>query len=151
VSDPRPSRELRAFRSVLVLTAGLLLALGIAGLFAPGVLHTMFGPKVLASSRGYAAMSRLFGVGMVALGVGSLLAAARPERNRTMLLTLFVGLAGFVVTMIVSTTKDELSRGVVWIYAVIGFVLLMLLFRFYPRARTEADPPAPPVEDEPRM
>lgn len=144
-----PGPELRAFRWLLVLTGVLFGALAAAALFGPGIVHAMFGPRrVAADAPGLAAVTRLFGAAVLPLAVGTLLVAARPERNRTMLLTILVALAAFTVTVIVVLAKNEVSRGISWVYAVVGAALLLLLFRYYPRVR---EPDVQPPEDEPRM
>lgn len=114
---------------------------GVSGLFFTGLLHGVLGPDVDAGVGGFLGMARLYGALALAVGVGYVVGAIDPMRNRGLLFVLFAvplltGVAG-----IVAAAKSEVAPAKGALFAAFNLAYLLLYFRLYPR-------PAIPAEEE---
>lgn len=132
----------RGFRALLVLGAIISIAIGIWGLAWTGMLESVLGFDVPKRSLG---LARVFGGVMIAVGIGYALAAAQPQRSRSLLVPLFVVPAITAVSVIAGTARGEIdgARGVVFV--VYNLAYCFLYFRMYPRVTVPetASPRAP--------
>lgn len=135
--------EIRGFRVLLGAGAAVYGLLGVSGLFFTGLLHGILGPDVDAGVGGFLGMARLYGALALAVGVGYVVGAIDPMRNRGLLFVLFAvplltGVAG-----IVAAAKSEMSSSKGALFAAFNLAYLLLYFRLYPK-------PAVPEEGEER-
>lgn len=132
----------------LVLLAGALISIGTAlpSMFAPGILQSALGLKVDPDLAGFAALARLYGGVVLAVGIGYLIAAVDPARQRGLLVVLFaVPLTDFVFA-VAGVVADDLSRPKGAAFAALDLVYCLLYVRLYPRARAPVEPSARPDE-----
>jgi hypothetical protein len=148
------------FRALLGLGAVVTLLLGAAGLLSVRTLASVLGLEMTArAARGGAGgLARLFGAAMVAVGVTYILAAAQPQRSRSLLVPLFVAPAVLAVAAIASTAKGEMKGAQGAIFAVYNAAYCLLYFRMDPRVAEPAkkapenppeNPPATPARPPP--
>jgi hypothetical protein len=137
------------FRLVLMVGAVAAVAIGVWGLVWTGMLDSVLGFKVPAG-KGLGVI-RLFGGVMVSLGVAYALAAAQPQRSRSLLVLLFVSPLMMAVTTIAAVARGEMqSSGKGIGFVIFNLAYCFLYFRFYPRvtapeAPVEQDVPPPQV------
>lgn len=125
--------EIRGFRVLLGAGAAVYGLLGVSGLFFTGLLHGVLGPDVDAGVGGFLGMARLYGALALAVGVGYVVGAIDPMRNRGLLFVLFAvplltGVAG-----IVAAAKSEVSSAKGALFAAFNLAYLLLYFRLYPK------------------
>ena len=81
----------------------------------------------------FAALARLYGAAMLALGVGYAIAAAQPHIYRGLLVVLFVAPAITAVVQIANLARGEVPAGRGLAFAIYDFAYCLLYFRMYPR------------------
>lgn len=109
------------------------------------MLETVLGLDVPKRSLG---VVRMFGGVMLAVGIGYALAAAQPQRSRSLLVPLFVVPLVTAITTIAGVSRDEITGGKGIVFAVYNLAYCLLYFRMYPRV-TAAEPAAPELPPEP--
>ena len=86
----------------------------------------------------------MFGVAMLALAVAYGLAAAQPQRSRSMLVTLFVFPLGLAVVAFANVARGDVAYNVRSVaFAVYNLAYCLLYFRVYPRVVLSDARPAP--------
>jgi hypothetical protein len=145
---PAPKRTSDGgFRLVLILGAVVSTAIAVWALVWTGMLESVLGLDVPKRALG---IIRIFGGVMLAVAVGYALAAAQPQRSRSLLVPLFVVPFVTAITTIAGVSRDEVSGGKGIAFAVFNLVYCLFYFRMYPRvtppetAATES-PPQPPA------
>ena len=138
----RPSRNPDGgFRLVLIVGAVVSIAIAVWALVWTGMLETILGLDVPKRSLG---VVRLFGGVMLAVGIGYALAAAQPQRSRSLLVPLFVVPFVTAITTIAGVSREEISTGKGIAFAVFNLAYCLFYFRMYPRV-TGAESAAPDV------
>jgi hypothetical protein len=135
-----PDTRHGGFRLLLLAGAIITIATGIAALVGQGVLRSALGLK--GSGPGFVALARLYGGVTLAVGVGYLLAAIDPARQRALLVVLFIVPLSDLFVNIVGAATNEMSRPKGAAFGVLDLVYCLLFFRLYPKTRDER-PPAP--------
>jgi hypothetical protein len=117
--------------------------IGVWGVIWTQMLENVLGIEV---SSGSAATAYLYGGVMLVVGLGYALAAAQPQRSRSLLVVLlFVPLVTAMVT-IAGVSRDEIAGGKGIGFAVFELAYCLMYFRFYPRVdRPEPPPKGPPL------
>ena len=97
------------------------------------MLETVLGLRVDIVTPAFNGLARLYGGVMLVVGVGYALAAAQPQRNRGLLVPLF--LVPFVtgVMVIAGMARQEVSGGRGAFFAAYNFAFCLFYFRLYPR------------------
>jgi len=115
-----------------------LLVLGAAVSIAIGVWAVVSGESVLIKHVGadMAAIARMYGAVMVAIGIGYAIAAAQPHSGRGLLVVLFASPAISAVVVVASVARSEIPAGRGLAFAIYQFAYCLLYFRTYPRVRT---------------
>lgn len=155
MSTPKKTNE-QGFRALLVLGAVVSIAIGVWGLVWQGMLDDVLGLKIAKNSHGVA---RLFGAVMLAVGIGYALAAAQPQRSRSLLVQLFAVPGIMAIAVIAGTARGEIKGAQGVVFAIYNLAYCLLYFRVYPRIATPephrpgappgaaAVPPRPPPAD----
>jgi hypothetical protein len=131
------------FRLILALGALVAIAIGIWGLVWTEMLHNILGFEVPRRALG---ITHVFGGVMVSVGVGYALAAAQPQRSRSLLVPLFFVPLVTAGTMISGVARGDIKSGRGIGFALFELAYCLLFFRLYPRVAT---PDAPSVGDVP--
>lgn len=141
----RPTRSTDGgFRLVLVVGAVVSTAIAIWALLWTGMLETVLGLDVPKRSLG---VVRLFGGVMLAVAIGYALAAAQPQRSRSLLVPLFVVPVVTAITTIAGVSRDEITGGKGIAFAVFNLAYCLFYFRMYPRVMAaESAAPEPPPD-----
>ena len=135
------------FKLVLLVGAIVSTAIAVWALVWTGMLETVLGLDVPKRSLG---IVRVFGGVMLAVGIGYALAAAQPQRSRSLLVPLFVVPLVTAITTIAGVSRDEITGGKGIAFAVFNLGYCLFYFRMYPRV-TGAEAPAPePPPDAPK-
>jgi hypothetical protein len=150
MADARPS--VTGFRALLAVGALVSIVLGLWGLFFSGALHSALGFDVNRNAGGYLAMARLFGAAMLALGVGYALAAVHPQRNRGLLVVLFVLPLASSLALVIASARSEVSTPKGAVFAAVEIAYCLLYFRLYPRpvVAEEVAEPGPDTQPSPQ-
>ena len=127
---------------VLVVGAAVSIAIGVWGVLWTRMLDTVLGLRTLVPAPGFQGLSRLFGGVMLAVGIGYALAAAQPQRNRSLLVPLFLVPVALGVMTIAGAARGEIQSGKAIGFAVYNFAYCLFFFRLYPRLTPEAPPTA---------
>jgi hypothetical protein len=126
------------FRLILLVGAVVSVAIGIWGFLWTTMLETILGLDVT-----YPGAARMYGGVMLAVGVGYALAAAQPQRNRGLLVPLFlVPLLGAIVA-VSGVARDEIQTGKGVGFAIFNLAYCLLYFRLYPRVPEVETPVVP--------
>ena len=141
-----PKQLERGFRALLVLGAVVSVAIGVWGLLWTPMLESVLGFRVPDRALG---LARVFGGVMLAVGIGYALAAAQPQRNRSLLVPLFAVPAVTAVTVIAGTARGEIAGGQGVVYAIYNAAYCLLYFRMYPRVPDAPATPPPPPDQPP--
>lgn len=140
----RPGKRRRSsegsFRLLLVVGALISVIIGVWGVVWTDMLENVLGIEIAAGSAGTA---YLYGGVMLVVGLGYALAAAQPQRSRSLLVVLlFVPLITAMVT-IAGVSRDEIKGGRGIGFAVFELAYCLMYFRLYPRVeRPETSPPS---------
>jgi hypothetical protein len=126
------------FRLVLAIGAVVSIAVAVWGLVWTGMLDTVLGFDIPKRAFG---ITRLFGGVMLAVGIGYALAAAQPQRSRSLLVPLFVVPLVSAITTIAGVAREEVQVGKGIGFAIYNLAFCLFYFRMYPRVAPE--PPAP--------
>jgi hypothetical protein len=134
-----------SFRLLLLAGAVVSVAIGVWGVIWTQMLETVLGIEV---ARGSAGTAYLYGGVMLVVGLGYGLAAAQPQRSRSLLVVLlFVPLITAMVT-IAGVSRDEITGGKGIGFAVFELAYCLMYFRLYPRVeRPEPVTKGPPLPD----
>jgi hypothetical protein len=97
------------------------------------MLDAVLGLRTIGAEPGFSGLARLFGAVMVAAGIGYALAAAQPQRNRSLLVTLFLVPFALGVMAVASVARDEMRTGQGVGFALYNFSYCLMYFRLYPR------------------
>lgn len=126
-------KDLTGFR--VLLAAGAVISLGLAlwGLFGGGFIRGTLGLTVDPDAPGFIGLSRLYGGVMLAVGLGYVLAAAHPMRNRGLLVVLFAQPMIGAVVFIVGTALEDFGTVNGTVLATLSMAYCLLYFRLYPR------------------
>jgi hypothetical protein len=138
---PKTKRSSEAsFRLLLVLGAVVSVIIGIWGVVWTDMLENVLGITIASQA---AATAYLYGGVMLVVGLGYGLAAAQPQRSRSLLVVLlFVPLVTAMVT-IAGVTRNEISGGKGIGFAVFELAYCLMYFRLYPRVdRPESSSPS---------
>ena len=135
-----PRRE-TAFRALLVLGAAVSIAIGVWAIAATGSVQNTLAKVSASPTPEFAALSRMYGAAMLALGIGYAIAAAHPHGHRSLLVVLFAAPALTGVVQIANIARGEIPAGRGIAFAVYDIAYCLLYFRTYPRVE---EPPAPP-------
>lgn len=134
------ARSTGSFRWLLFLGAAVSVAIGIWGVVWTGMLEAVLGLRIDITTPAFNGLARLYGGLMLVIGVGYALAAAQPQRNRALLVPLFLVPFMTGVMTIAGIARDEISAGRGAIFAAYNFAFCLFYFRLYPRlAAGEAD------------
>ncbi|MGH2758427.1 MAG: hypothetical protein ACRDKJ_02580 [Actinomycetota bacterium] len=134
------TRTTGSFRLLLFVGAAVSVAIGVWGVVWTGMLETVLGLRTDIVTPAFSALARLYGGVMLVIGVGYALAAAQPQRNRGLLVPLFLVPFITAVMMIAGTARQEISGGRGAFFTAYNFAYCLLYFRLYPRlAAGEAD------------
>jgi hypothetical protein len=149
VAKPARKRNLEGgFRLVLFVGAVVSIAIAVWALVWTGMLQTVLGFDVPKRAAG---VTRLFGGVMLAVGVGYALAAAQPQRSRSLLVPLFVVPLVNAFTTIAGVSRNEIQGGKGIAFAVFNLGYCLFYFRMYPRVVPEpAAPKLPPDTPKPK-
>ncbi len=143
---PKPKRSNEAsFRLLLVVGAVISVIIGVWGVVWTDMLENVLGIEIAAGAAGTA---YLYGGVMLVVGLGYALAAAQPQRSRSLLVVLlFVPLMTAMVT-IAGVSRDEIkgARGIG--FAVFELAYCLMYFRLYPRVERETPKPKTPPGSE---
>lgn len=131
------------FRVLLVLGAVVSIAFAIFGLVWTDMLVSVLGVRVPARAAG---LARLYGGAMLAIGIGYGLAAAQPQRNRSLLVPLFVVPLTAAVASLAALARSELPAGRGAVFIIYNLAYCFLYFRLYPKVSTE---PVVPTQARP--
>lgn len=135
-SDDR-SDEHHGFRLLLLAGGVVTIGTAVAALGAHGILKSALGLKVAPASPGFSALARLYGGVTLAVGIGYLLAAVDPVRQRGLLLLLFLVPLSDLVLNVVGIASAEMSGLKAGLFAGLDLVYCLLYVRLYPRAGTK--------------
>ena len=130
-----------SFRLLLVLGAAVSVAVGVWGVVWTRMLDVVLGLREQGPG-----LARLFGGVMLCVGVGYALAAAQPQRNRGLLVPLFLVPFALGVMTVAGAARDEIQTGKAVGFAVCNFAYCLFYFRLYPRLGPEERPGSPPAE-----
>ena len=130
------SRRETAFRGLLVLGAAVSVAIGVWAVVGATGLQSVLAKSPTASVPEFAALARLYGAAMLALGLGYALAAAQPHGRRGLLVVLFVAPAISGIVLIASLARGEIPAGRGLALAIYDFAYCLLFFRTYPRVES---------------
>lgn len=131
-----------SFRMLLLAGAVVSVAIGVWGVIWTQMLENVLGIEVASGASGTA---YLYGGVMLVVGLGYALAAAQPQRSRSLLVVLlFVPLITAMVT-IAGVSRDEIAGGKGIGFAVFELAYCLMYFRLYPRVeQAETSPPKGP-------
>lgn len=152
--DREDGSETRGFRVLLGAGAVIYALLGVAGLLFTGALHGVLGPDVQAGVPGFLGMARVFGALSLVVGVGYVVAAIDPLRNRGLLFVLFLVPLLMGTASIIGAAKSELGSAKGALFAGLNLAYVLLYFRLYPKpavpqeARSRGGTPSPPERAE---
>ena len=127
------SRKESAFRALLVLGAAVSVAIGVWAVVGATGLQSVLAKNATGSVPEFAALARLYGAAMLALGIGYGLAGAQPHGRRGLLVVLFVAPAVSGIVLIASIARSEIPAGRGLALAIYDFAYCLLFFRTYPR------------------
>jgi hypothetical protein len=130
------------FRLVLLIGAVVSIAIAVWGLVWTGMLETVLGLDVPKRAFG---LARLYGGVMLAVGIGYALAAAQPQRSRSLLVPLFVVPLVMAITTIAGVSRSEVHGGKGIAFAVYNLGYCLFYFRLYPRVASPEAPAPPPA------
>ena len=136
-----PRRE-TAFRALLVLGAAVSVAIGVWAIV--GNVHDVIAKQSGATTPEFAALARMYGAAMLALGVGYAIGAAQPHAHRGLLVVLFAAPAITGIVQIANIARGEIPAGRGLAFAIYDFAYCLLYFRTYPRV--EQTPDSPPIQ-----
>jgi ABC-type transport system involved in cytochrome c biogenesis permease component len=124
---------------LLLVGSAVSVAIGVWGVVWTDMLDRALGLGTELGEPAFSGLARLFGGVMLVVGVGYALAAAQPQRNRGLLVPLF--LVPFVtgVMTIAGAARQEISGGKGAVFAAYNFGFCLLYFRLYPRLTGAAD------------
>ncbi len=149
-------KDLTGFRVLLAAGAVISLGLAIWGLFGGGFIHGTLGLTVERDAPGFIGLSRLYGAVMLSMGLGYVLAAAHPMRNRGLLVVLFAQPMIGAIVFIVGTALEDFGTVNGTVLATLSMAYCLLYFRLYPRpistllsADDEQEEPPPPGPPDP--
>ncbi len=142
--DRRTKSSEGSFRLLLMLGALISVIVGIWGVVWTEMLERVLGIEI---APGQAGAAYLYGGVMLVVGLGYALAAAQPQRSRSLLVVLlFVPLITAMVT-IAGVTRSEITGGKGIGFAVFELAYCLMYFRLYPRVEQETTAPkAPPAQ-----
>ena len=129
---------------VLVVGAAVSVAIGVWGVVWTRMLDTVLGLRTSAATpsvESFDGLARLFGGVMLAVGIGYALAAAQPQRNRSLLVPLFLVPVALGVMTIAGAARGEMQSGKAIGFAVYNFAYCLFFFRLYPRVTVDEPPP----------
>lgn len=134
---------------MLLIGAVVTIAIAVWALVWTGMLHTVLGLDVPKRSYG---VTRLFGGSLLCVGIGYALAAAQPQRSRSLLVTLFLVPLVNAFTTIAGVSRNEIQGGKGIAFAVFNLGYCLFYFRLYPRVVPPAAalPELPPDTPRPR-
>jgi hypothetical protein len=132
-----------SFRLLLVVGAAVSIAVGVWGVVWTRMLDTVLGLRTIGAEPGFDGLARLFGGVMLAVGIGYALAAAQPQRNRSLLVPLFLVPFALGVMTVAGAAREEIQTGKGIGFALYNIAYCLLYFRLYPRV------PVPEASDEP--
>jgi hypothetical protein len=121
------------FRLILLAGAVVSVAIGVWGVLWTQMLNTILGLDVVSPGA-----ARMYGAVMLAVGVGYALAAAQPQRNRGLLVPLFLVPMMQALVGISAVARDEVKTGRGIGFAIFNIAFCLLYFRLYPRVEAEA-------------
>ncbi|HYZ93850.1 MAG TPA: hypothetical protein VFA34_15870 [Actinomycetota bacterium] len=130
-----------SFRLLLLAGAAISVVIGVWGVVWTSMLERVLGIEGIALSGGVA---RLYGGVMLAIGLAYALAAAQPQRTRSMLVVLLVVPLVTAMVTIAGVSRDEISGGKGIGFAVFELLYCLLYFRLYPRVEAEPAPSRSP-------
>jgi hypothetical protein len=134
VKRPAKSRRESAFRALLVLGAAVSIAIGVwAIVSASGFENALIKHSAGSIPSEFAALARMYGATMLALGLGYAIAASQPHGGRGLLVVLFVAPSITGVVLIASVARGEIAAGRGLAFAIYQFAYCLLYFRTYPR------------------
>ncbi len=99
------------------------------------MLESVLGIEFVSDTPGVA---RLYGGVMLAIGLAYALAAAQPQRSRSMLVVLLVVPLITAMVTIAGVSRDEISGGKGIGFAVFELLYCLMYFRLYPRVEAES-------------
>ena len=127
------SRRESAFRVLLVLGAAVSVAIGVWAI--AGDVHSVLAKQGSPATPEFAALARMYGAAMLALGVGYAIAAAQPHTYRGLLVVLFVAPAVTGIVQIANLARGDIPAGRGLAFAIYDFAYCLLYFRTYPRTK----------------
>ena len=136
--DAKSRPDEGGFRWLLVLGAVVSIIIAVWGLVWTGMLETALGVTLPRRALGIA---RMFGAVMLAIGIGYALAAAQPQRSRSLLVPLFVVPLAMAAATIAGITQGEISGGKGAVFIAYNVAFALLFFRLYPRVIDEIKRP----------
>lgn len=104
------------------------------------MLETVLGIEFASDAAG---VGRLYGGVMLAVGLAYALAAAQPQRSRSMLVVLLVVPLVTAMVTIAGVSRDEISSGKGIGFAVFELLYCLMYFRLYPRVEESSRPASP--------
>jgi hypothetical protein len=123
-------RSESGFRLILFVGAFAAVVVGVWGLVWIEMLRSVLGFRAVPRAAG---IIHVFGGVMISIGVTYALAAAQPQRNRSLLVPLFLVPATIAVTVIAGVARGEIFAGRGIGYALFNVAYCLLFFRLYPR------------------
>jgi len=127
------SRRESAFRALLFLGAAVSIAIGVWAIV--GDVHGVLAKDATATTPEFAALARMYGAAMLALGVGYAIAAAQPHTYRGLLVVLFAAPAITAIVQIANLARGDIPAGRGLAFAIYDFAYCLLYFRTYPRTK----------------
>jgi len=125
------SRRENAFRALLVLGAAVSIAMGVWAIV--GDVHGVLAKQATTAPPEFAALARMYGAAMLALGIGYAIAAAQPHAYRGLLVVLFIAPAVTAIVQVANLARGEIPAGRGLAFAIYDFAYCLLYFRTYPR------------------
>jgi hypothetical protein len=126
------------FRLILLVGAVVSVAIGIWGFLWTTMLETILGLDVT-----HPGAARMYGGVMLAVGVGYALAAAQPQRNRGLLVPLFLVPLFAAIVAISGVARDEIQTAKGVGFTIFNLAYCLLYFRLYPRVPETETPVVP--------
>lgn len=124
----RPSES--GFRALLILGAVTTTILAVWALVWTSALGDVLGLRQVGRALG---MSRMYGAALVAIAVCYALAAAQPQRSRSLLVPLFVFPIATALAVIAGLARGEIRAGQGIAFVAYNLAYGFLYFRLYPR------------------
>jgi hypothetical protein len=119
-------------------------AIGVWAIAGTGGVQNVLAIRTTGPTPEFAALARMYGAAMLALGVGYAIAAAQPHGHRGLLVVLFAAPAITGIVQIANIARGEIPAGRGIAFAVYDFAYCLLYFRTYPRVE-EPPPIQPPL------